>query len=56
LGGHPNLFPILGGGILIIVALLIPGGLVDAIGRASALAKRGFGVLVRSVKPTDASA
>jgi branched-chain amino acid transport system permease protein len=56
LGGHPNLFPILGGGILIIVALLIPGGLVDAIERASALAKRGFGVLVRSVKPTNASA
>jgi branched-chain amino acid transport system permease protein len=27
--GYPNLFPILGGGVLIAVALLLPGGLVD---------------------------
>jgi branched-chain amino acid transport system permease protein len=56
LGGHPNLFPILGGGILIVVALLIPGGLVEAIGRASALVRRWFGALVRSVRQTNASA
>jgi branched-chain amino acid transport system permease protein len=48
--GQPNLFPILGGGILVVVALLIPGGLVDAINRLSELAKRGCGSLLRSVR------
>ncbi len=37
--GHPNLFPILGGAVLIVVALLIPGGLVDG---ASRLARFGL--------------
>jgi branched-chain amino acid transport system permease protein len=27
--GQPNLFPILGGGVLVVVALLLPGGLMD---------------------------
>lgn len=27
--GHPNLFPVLGGGVLIAVALLLPGGLAE---------------------------
>lgn len=27
--GHPNLFPILGGGVLVVVALLLPDGLVS---------------------------
>lgn len=31
--GYPNLFPIIGGGVMIIVALLIPGGLVGAMER-----------------------
>jgi len=31
--GYPNLFPILGGGVLIAVALLLPGGLVDGASR-----------------------
>lgn len=29
--GYPNLFPILGGGVLIAVALLLPGGLVEGV-------------------------
>lgn len=35
--GYPNLFPILGGAVLIIVALMMPGGLVGA---GTALAER----------------
>lgn len=31
--GYPNLFPIIGGGILIVVALVIPGGLVGGMER-----------------------
>jgi branched-chain amino acid transport system permease protein len=31
--GQPNLFPILGGGVLIVVALLLPGGLTDGVTR-----------------------
>jgi branched-chain amino acid transport system permease protein len=48
--GQPNLFPILGGGVLVVVALVIPGGLVDAIRRLSELAMRGWGSLLRSVR------
>ncbi len=29
--GYPNLFPILGGGVLVAVALLLPGGLVEGV-------------------------
>ena len=29
--GYPNLFPILGGGVLIVVALLMPGGLAEGL-------------------------
>jgi branched-chain amino acid transport system permease protein len=31
--GQPNLFPILGGGVLIVVAVLLPGGLMDGASR-----------------------
>lgn len=31
--GYPNLFPIIGGGVMIVVALLIPGGLVGGMER-----------------------
>jgi branched-chain amino acid transport system permease protein len=48
--GQPNLFPILGGGILVVVALLIPGGLVDAIERLSFLATRAHRSILRSVR------
>jgi ABC-type branched-subunit amino acid transport system permease subunit len=48
--GQPNLFPILGGGVLVVVALLIPGGLVDALHQLAELARRGYGTFVRSVR------
>jgi branched-chain amino acid transport system permease protein len=54
--GHPNLFPVLGGGILIVVALVIPGGLVDAIQRVASLGKRGLHVFVRSRRTAGAGA
>lgn len=39
--GYPNLFPILGGGVLVAVALLLPGGLVEGASLLlSAAAKR----------------
>jgi branched-chain amino acid transport system permease protein len=38
--GYPNLFPIIGGGVMIVVALLIPGGLVGATERLFDMAKR----------------
>jgi branched-chain amino acid transport system permease protein len=45
--GYPNLFPIVGGGVMIIVALLIPGGLAEGIQRlvsaARALIRGGSG-------------
>lgn len=33
--GAPNLFPIVGGGVLVVVALLLPGGLVEGVERLS---------------------
>lgn len=45
--GYPNLFPIIGGGVMIVVALLIPGGLVGGmerlVGAARSLRKGGTG-------------
>jgi branched-chain amino acid transport system permease protein len=34
--GYPNLFPIVGGGVLVVVALLLPGGLVDGVAQLAA--------------------
>lgn len=45
--GYPNLFPIIGGGVMIVVALLIPGGLVGGmerlVGAVSSLHRGGAG-------------
>jgi len=37
--GYPNLFPIIGGGVMIVVALLIPGGLVGGMERLIEVAR-----------------
>lgn len=38
--GYPNLFPIIGGGVMIIVALLIPGGLLGAMEKIIGMVRR----------------
>lgn len=38
--GYPNLFPVLGGGVLIAVALLLPGGLVEGASLLLAAARK----------------
>jgi branched-chain amino acid transport system permease protein len=43
IAGHPNLFPVLGGAVLVLVALLLPDGLVSAGTRLLALALRRSG-------------
>ena len=37
--GRPNLFPILGGGVLVVVALVLPGGLMDGLERVARIGR-----------------
>ena len=41
--GYTNLFPLLGGAVLILVTLLLPGGLVEGLSRLGRMRPRGLG-------------
>ncbi len=41
--GYTNLFPLLGGAVLILVTLLLPGGLVERLSRLGRMRPRGLG-------------
>ena len=43
--GQPNLFPILGGAVLIVVALLLPGGLMEGATRLARTARSQLGLV-----------
>lgn len=41
--GYPNLFPIIGGAVMIVVALIIPGGLVGSLERLGEFVRSLYG-------------
>ncbi len=48
--GQPNLFPILGGGVLVVVALLLPGGLMDGATRLARWTRDRFATVQPHVR------